>query len=69
MKNILYFAFKYLKRTFEKKSHEIGYIKFGLGMKYLLNTVQYGQYCASKDLKRTFGKTHVKSGQSDMVLV
>ena len=38
--NIFYCASKYLKRTFGKKSHETGSVKYGLGMKYSLNTVQ-----------------------------
>lgn len=34
MSNILYFASKYLKETFEKKSGEIESIKYDPGMKY-----------------------------------
>ena len=34
------FGSKYLKWTLEKKSHEIGFIKYGPGVKYLTNTVQ-----------------------------
>ena len=58
MNNILYFAFECLKRTFKKKSHEIQPIKFGLGMNYLLNKVQYIQFFASKYLKRTLKRSH-----------
>ena len=46
MNNILYFASKYLKRTFEKKSIEIQFIRYGPGIKYLLNTAQDVQYFA-----------------------
>ena len=56
MNNILYFASKYLKRTFEKKPYEFRSIKYGLVLRYLLNTVQYVQHCASNYLKRTFEK-------------
>ena len=35
MNNILYLAPKYLKQIFEKKSHEIGSIKYDPAMKYL----------------------------------
>ena len=51
-----YFAFKYLKQTFEKKSHKIGFIKYGPGMKYLLKTIQYDQYFTFKFLKWTSEK-------------
>ena len=54
--NILCFASKYLKRTFVKKLHEIGSIKYGSGIKYFSKTVQHVQYFSSKYLKRTFGK-------------
>ena len=55
-----YFAWKYLKRTFEKQPHEIGPIDQGPGMKYSLNTVQYVQYFAPNHLKRTCEKSHMK---------
>ena len=58
MNNILCFAFEYLKRTFKKKSHEIGPIKSALGMDYLLNKVQYIQFFASKYLKQTLKRSH-----------
>ena len=59
MNNILYFASKFLKWTFEKMSHKIGSIICGRGIKYLLNTVQLFQYFTSNYLKRTFGeKSH-----------
>ena len=48
MNDILNFASKYLKRTFKKMSHEIGSIKYGPDMKYLISTVQYDQYFASR---------------------
>ena len=54
MNNILYFASKYLKQTFEKKPYEIGSIKYGLVMKNLLNMVQHVLYFPSKYLKQTF---------------
>ena len=41
----------------KKKSHKIGSIKYGPGMKYLLNTIQYIQYFTAKclkELKETF---------------
>ena len=47
-----YFASKYLKWTFEKKSYEIWSIKYVAGMKYLLNAVQ----------QETFETCHMKSG-------
>ena len=46
--NILYFPSKYFKRTFQKQLHEIISIEYVLGMKYLLNAVQYVQYIAHK---------------------
>ena len=36
---VQYFASKYLKRTFKKKSYEMGSIKYGPGMRFLLNMV------------------------------
>ena len=51
MGNILYSSSKYLKRTITKMSHEIGSIKYGPGMKYLLNTVQQVQHFASTYLE------------------
>ena len=60
MNNILYFASKYLKRTFEENSHKIGSIKCGARMKYLLNAAQYVQYFISKYSKRTSEKNHMK---------
>ena len=42
-------------------------MRYGPGMKYLLNTVQQVQDFASKYLKRTFEKSHIKLGVSDMV--
>ena len=68
MNNILYFASKHLKRTFEKKSLEVGSIKYGPGTKYLLNTVQYVQHFASKYLKYTLKKSHMKSVPSYILL-
>ena len=56
MSNILYFVSKYLKRTFEKMSHDVGLIKYGSGIKYFSNTVQHVQCFASNDLNRTFEK-------------
>ena len=53
----------------QKKSYEIGFIKYVTVMKYLLNTVQQELYFASKYLKWTFEKSHVKSVLSNMVLV
>ena len=40
MNNILYFASKYFKRTFEKTAHEIGSIKHGLDITYTLFSTQ-----------------------------
>ena len=62
MNNILSFASKYLKRTFQK-----GRMKSC--MKYLLNTVQYVQYSAFKYLKRSLEKILMESGPSSMILV
>ena len=67
MNNILCFASKYLKRTFENKSYEIVSIKYVPGMKYLLDTVYLVQYFAS--LKQAFEKGHMKLGPSNMVLI
>ena len=53
----------------QKKSYEIGFIKYGTVMKYLLNTVQQELYFASKYSKWTFEKSHMKSVLSNMVLV
>ena len=39
-----------------KKSHEIGSIKYGPDIKYLLNMVQYVKHFACKYLKRNFKK-------------
>ena len=50
-------------------SHKIGPIKYGPGMKYLLCAIQNVLYFASKYLKWSFEKYHMKSGPSDMVLV
>ena len=43
LNDILYFASIYLKRTFDKKSYEIGSIRYDPGIKYLLNKVQHVQ--------------------------
>ena len=40
MNTILYFASKYSKRAFEKTAHEIGFIKYGLDIKYTLFSTQ-----------------------------
>ena len=62
MNNILYFASKHLKWTFENKSQETGYIKYVPGMKYLLNSAQHVQYLVSKYLKRTFKRKSQEFG-------
>ena len=55
MTNTLHFASKYIKPSLEKKSYKI---KYGLGMKYILNTVKYAQIFAFKYLKRIFEQSH-----------
>ena len=54
MNNTLYFTSKYLKWSFEKKSYEIGFIKHGPALKFLLSTVQHVLDFTSTYLKRTF---------------
>ena len=44
-----------------KKSHEIGSIKYGPDIKYLLNGVQYDKNFACKYLKRNFKKKKKKN--------
>ena len=41
MNNILYFVSRYVKRTYEKKPHEIRSVKYGPSITYLLDTFQY----------------------------
>ena len=43
MTNTIYFASKYLKQAFEKKSPEIGSIKYVAGMKYFLKVTSATQ--------------------------
>ena len=43
-----------------KKSQEIGSIKYGSDIKYLLNMVQYVKHFACKYLKRNFKKKKKK---------
>ena len=69
MNNVLYFATKYLKWNFKKVSHETGSIKYGPGIKYLLNMIQHVQYFTSRYLKRSLEKSHMKSGPSNIVLI
>ena len=55
-----------------KKSHEIGSIKYGSDIKYLLNMVQYVKHFACKYLKRNFKKkkkNHFILLLSDILLV
>ena len=56
------FTSKYLKRTFEKSSREIGSIKYGSGKKHLLNTVLQVQYFACKYLKWNLVETSQEIG-------
>ena len=50
------FRFQTYKTDFRKKSHEIGSIRCGPGIKYLSNTAQLVQYFVSKYSKWIFGK-------------